>query len=228
MIRPTRLAGLGYLGLAVFGMLGFLVVRPAFVIPGDAVATVAAIAADPTMLQVGIALELLVVISQAVAAVGFFMLFLADRPGAGFAVASFGLANAVLILGSAGLLVAALTVTGDASLAPSGDTAATVNLLFALSAIAWNVGGVFFGLWLIPMGWFALSTKHFPRVLGILLVAGGIGYILGSVIGAAVPAAPDALVNALPLPATVGELWMVGYLLFRGIRPARVEQPAAA
>lgn len=221
VISPARLTGLGYLGLALFGMLGFLVVRPTFQIPGDTEATLDAIVAQPTMLQLGIVLELLVVISQAVAAVGFYLLFRADRPGAGFAVASFGMANAVLILGSAGLLVAALAVSGDQSLAPANDAASTVNLLFALSAIAWNVGGIFFGLWLIPMGWFAISTRRFPRVLGILLIVGGIGYILGSVVGAAVPTAPDALVNALPLPATVGELWMVGYLLVRGIRPVR-------
>jgi len=228
MISPARLAGIGYLGLAVVGTLGFLVVRPTFQIADDATATLAAITADPTMLQLGIALELLVVISQAVAAVGFFALFLSDRPVAGFAVASFGMANAVLILGSVGLLVATLAISGDQSLAPSGDAAATAALLLELSAIAWQVGGVFFGLWLIPMGWFALSTRRFPRPLGIVLIVGGVGYLLGTLIGAAVPAAPNVLVNSLPLPATVGELWMVGYLLVRGIRPARVAPPLAA
>jgi hypothetical protein len=218
MNRTARVTGAGYLGLAVFGMLGFLVVRPQLYALGDAEATLANLQANPGLLQLGIALELLVVIAQAVAAAGFFGLFLRDRPTAGFAVAAFGMANAVVILGSAGLLSAALLVSADSAFAPGGDAAATVQLLYGLSAVAWKVGGIFFGLWLIPMGWFAISTRLFPRVLGILLLAGGVGYVIGSIVGAAMPQAPSPLVDVLTIPATVGELWMVGYLLVRGIR----------
>lgn len=219
MTRTARITGVGYLGLAVFGMLGFLVVRPQLYAFGDAGATLANLESSPGLLQLGIALELFVVISQAVAAAGFNGLFLRDRPAAGFAVAAFGMANAVVILGSAALLSAALLVSADSSYAPGGDAAATVQLLFGLSTIAWKVGGIFFGLWLIPMGWFAVSTRLFPRLLGILLIAGGVGYVIGSVVGAAMPQAPMLLVDVLTIPATVGELWMVGYLLVRGIRP---------
>jgi len=210
MRTTARFAGIGYLGLAVFGLLGFLVIRPQ--LHGG----------DPGLLQALIALELLIVISQAAAAVGFFALFLNDRPVAGFAVAAFGMANAVVILGSAGLLTAALLVSGDESLAAGGDTAATVTLLVKLSSVAWKVGGVFFGLWLIPMGWFALSTRRFPRVLGILLVIGGVGYVIAAILATAVPQAPAIVGDLATLPATAGELWMVGYLLSRGIRPTVV------
>jgi len=219
MTRTARITGAAYLGLAVFGMLGFLIVRPALFSPDDAADTLAGITANHGLLQLGIALELLVVISQAVAAAGFFTLFLADRPGAGFAVGTFGMANAVLILGSSGLLAAALAVSRDASLAPGGDSAATVQLLFTLSMLAWKVGGVFFGLWLMPMGWFAISTGRFPRVLGILLVVGGVCYLASALLGAATDV-PAGVLDLVTIPATVGELWMVGYLVVRGIRPA--------
>jgi hypothetical protein len=32
--------------------------------------------------------------------------------------------------------------------------------------------------------------------------------------------APSWLVDTLALPATIGEFWMIGYLLAKGIRPA--------
>ena len=219
MIHTARITGAGYLGLAVFGMLGFLIVRPQIFASNDANATLANLVANPGLAQLGIALELLIVIAQSVAAAGFFALFLRDRPAAGFAVATFGMANAVVILGSAGLLSAALAVSGDASLAPGNDAAGTAQLLFSLSAIAWNVGGIFFGLWLIPMGWFALSTGRFPRVLGYFLVVGGLGYVLSAILSTAVPQVPSLVSNLLTMPATIGELWMVGYLLIIGIRP---------
>lgn len=65
----------------------------------------------------------------------------------------FGMANAVAILESAALLGTALDVADDRSLAVSGGAAATVQLLYVVSGHLWGVGGMFFGLWLIPMGW---------------------------------------------------------------------------
>ncbi|WP_167051721.1 DUF4386 domain-containing protein [Salinibacterium sp. ZJ77] len=218
-IRIARLTGVAYLSLALVGMAGFLVVRPRLEVAGDPAATLALRAENPALAHLGIALELLIVIAQAAAALGFVAL-LRDRPAAAFGVASFGIANALTILGSAGLLVGAQRVIDDPSLAPGGDAAATAALLVTLSAVAWKVGAVFFGLWLIPMGWFALSTRRMPRVMGWFLVVGGAGYVLSAIVAVSVPAIPAAVADALTLPATVGELWAVGYLLFVGIRPA--------
>ena len=56
-------------------------------------------------------------------------------------------------------------------------------LLHGLSAAAWAGGGVFFGLWLLPMGVFALTTGRMPRALGWTLVVGGVGYVIGTLLG---------------------------------------------
>jgi len=206
--RIARLTGAAYLALALTGMVGFLLVRPQ-------------IAESPELAGLGVTLELGTVISQAVAAVGFYALFRLERPVEAFATAVFGMGNAVAILGSAALLTAAITVTGDPALAPAADTAGTVTLLRTVADSFWTVGNVFFGLWLIPMGTFILATRRMPIVLGWILVVGGVGYVLSAVI---VVAFPDAalVANLLPMPATVGELWIIGYLLIRGIRPSTV------
>ena len=101
-------------------------------------------------------------------------------------------------------------------------------LLRSVCDAFWTVGGVFFGLWLIPMGVFAFATRRMPRALGWLLVVGGVGYVLGAVLSAVLPGTAAAIVDTLVIPATVGELWMIGYLLVRGIRPVRTAAPAAA
>jgi hypothetical protein len=216
--RLSRLTGAAYLGIAVTGMLGFLLVRPALYDATDATTTLRNLTEQGALAHTGLVLELLIVIAQALAAVGFFALLQRERPGAAFGVAAFGVANAVTILLSAVFIATALAVAGDPTLAPAGDAAATVQLLYALSGGCWSIGGLFFGLWLIPMGWFVLSTRRGPRPLGWFLVAGGIGYLLGTLVAAV---SPDLalLADLLPLPATVGELWMIGYLLVRGLRP---------
>jgi hypothetical protein len=213
LTRIARWTGTAYLGLAAFGMAGFLTVRP--------------LAAESTgSAQLGVALELGIVLTQALAAVGFFALFHRDRPVAAYAVAAFGMGNALAILGSAAMLTAALAVTLDppAGGAAGADAAA---LLRTTADAYWTVGAVFFGLWLIPMGWFAIATRRMPRVLGWILVVGGIGYVLDAVLSSALPGSIAATADILTIPATIGELWMIAYLLVRGIR-SRSTSPAAA
>ena len=60
-----------------------------------------------------------------------------------------------------------------------------------------------------------------PRALGWLLVAGGIGYLLSGILKYGIEGAPGPLVEGLALVASVGEFWMIGYLLIMGIRPQR-------
>jgi len=215
----ARLTGAAYLALAVTGALGFLVIRSALLVPGDPAATLQNLTEQSALAHGGVALEVLIVITQALAAWGFYALFRRDHPVAAFGVAVFGMANAAAILTSAALMSTALAVVADPSLAPGGDAAATVGLLYALSSACWTVGGVFFGLWLIPMGWFILATRRMPRVLGWLLVIGGVGYVLGAVLTVAAPQLVT-VANALAMPASIGEFWMIGYLLIRGIRPS--------
>ena len=116
---------------------------------------------------------------------------------AGVSIAAFGLINAVVIMASAVFLATALGVAKDPSLAPAGDAAAAVGLLNQLSTNSWGIGALFFGLWLIPMGWTAIATGRFPRALGWILVVGGGGYLLSGLIDYGVAGAPNLLIPSL-------------------------------
>ncbi|MEV4141181.1 DUF4386 domain-containing protein [Dactylosporangium sp. NPDC049742] len=204
LVRTARVTGLLYLGLAVAGGLGFLLVRSRLFVDGDPAATLANVTAHGSLARAGVALELLTVLTQALAALWFYRLFRTADSFAAGAIAVFGTVNAVVILVSAALLSTTLSVRDGAQ----------VQLLYLVSGALWSAGGIFFGLWLIPMGWCVLRSGWMPRALGWVLVAGGAGYVLAAFSEHAVPAAADLLV----LPATVGELWMVGYLIVRGVR----------
>jgi hypothetical protein len=227
LIRTARMTGLLYLGLAITGALGFLLIRSQLFSADDASATLANLVKHEPLARTGVAFELLIVVTQALAAVWFYRLFRTANPLAAGGIAAFGLVNAIAILVSAALLATAVEVALD----PVGDAAATVQLLYLVSGNLWGVGALFFGLWLIPMGWCVLSSGWMPRALGWILVVGGIGYLLSAFVRYLAPDAP-VVAEALAYPATVGELWMIGYLLIRGVRrdapPARTPTPAAS
>lgn len=215
----ARVTGAWYLGLAVTGGLGFLLLRPALYVEGDPAATLDNLATQQGLARLAVVLEMGVVVTQALAAVWFYKLYRPVRPVAGVAVAAFGLVNAVAVMASAVFMATATAIAGDRSLIAGGDPTATVGVLQLLSANAWGVGALFFGLWLIPMGWAAVTTRRFPVALGWILVVGGCGYVLSALIGSGLAGAPGWLVDGLTVPASVGEFWMIGYLLVRGIRP---------
>ncbi len=224
-IRTARTTGAWYLALGIVGMLGFLVLRPQLYIEGDPAQTLTNLTTSSGLAGLSVGLELALVAAQALAAVWFFKLFASRNRVAAVAVMAFGLMNSAAIMASATFMATAVNVAGDSALAPGGDAVATVALLATLSTNSWAVGSLFFGLWLVPMGWAVLTSGAMPRVLGWLLIVGGAGYVLSAFVGLAATSAPAAVAESLSLLATVGEFWMIGYLLIKGIRPdARAQQ----
>ena len=215
--RTARVTGLWYLALGIAGMVGFLLIRPQIHVAGDAAATLANLVDEVALARTGLVMELVLVVAQALAAVWFYKLFRSFSEPAAWAVGAFGLVNAIAVLASAAFMATALAVAGDTGLAPGGDAAATVQLMYELGSSSWQVGGLFFGLWLIPMGYLA-GLAGMPRWLGRILIAGGVGYLLSTFISAAIPEPVAWLVDGLVYPATIGEFWMIGYLLTVGIR----------
>lgn len=217
LVRTARMTGLFYLGLAITGLLGLLLVRNQLFVAGDPGATLANLTRHEYLARLGIVIEMGVVITQALVALWFYRLFRGVNSFAAGSIAAFGLVNAVAILTSAALLASALDVALDASLTVNGGAAATSQLLYVVSGHLWTIGGIFFGLWLIPMGWLARESGWMPGVLGWILMVGGVGYVASALLSYLLPGA-GLVATLLTMPATVGELWMVGYLCVRGVR----------
>lgn len=102
--------------------------------------------------KVGIAIDLGAVAAHAVAALLFFQLFRYVHSLAAGSLAAFGMMGAASML--IGVACSALAL--DIALDRTTTSAHDAHLLYRLNGSAWQVGGVFFGLWLIPMGWLVL------------------------------------------------------------------------
>jgi hypothetical protein len=211
----ARQTGLAYAGLAVTGIVGYLAIRSQLYVNGDAATTTANLVAHEGLARVGVAVDLAAVVTQAVAALWFLKLFRRRQPFAALAIAAFGMVNAVVMLVGTMFSATALEVALGGAATTAGDRPATALLMYDLSDAAWRTGGLFFGLWLIPMGWCVLRSGSMPRPLGWILMAGGAGYLVSTFVDV-VAVDASTVVSALTLPASVGEFWMVGYLLLKG------------
>lgn len=78
--------------------------------------------------------------------------------------------------------------------------------------------GLFWGLWLIPFGLLVLKSGYMPKIIGWLLVAGGIAYMLDACAFVLLPEFSNftSLINSI-IP-TIAELSAIFWLLAKGIK----------
>src|SRR5690606_24019070 len=157
----------------------------------------------------------LIVVSQALVAVWFYKLFKDINHVAAWALAVWGLINSVAIMISAMAMGGAIQIANSELV--MSEKLVIIQVFHQFIKNAWGVGNLFFGLWLIPMGYIIVSSKRMPVWLGYLLIVGGVGYLLNPFIQ--YTDISGAWVDWLTIPATAGEFWMIAYLLIFGIRP---------
>lgn len=207
----SRLTGLFYLGIAITGMFSYLFARAKIYVPGEAMTTATNLVEMESLAQFGIAAELALVAFQALAAVWFFKLFRKVNDFAAGTLAVFGTVNAIAILISNAFWLSALIISQRASLPITVEQANSIMMMFELHETTWLVSNLFFGLWLLPMGYLAYKAK-ISNILAWILYAGGTGYVISAFWATLFPA--SSIVDLLASPATIGEFWMIGYLLF--------------
>jgi hypothetical protein len=79
----------------------------------------------------------------------------------------------------------------------------------------------FWGLWLFPFGILVIKSGFFPRILGILLIIAGVGYLVTSATSIVLPAYRQ-VVSQVMMPLYFGEVPIILWLVIKG---AKVPQP---
>jgi hypothetical protein len=230
-LSNARVAGVLYLLLALFSGLPFLYLNNSIIEPGNAAATADNVVANATLFRLSFIADLAGMTCYVLVGMAFYRLLKQVNKSAAAAMMFF-VAVGAAIMGAALINhFAALTVATDGSFAaafgPSGSDA-LVLMFLDLRINGYLIGQVFFGLWLLPLGYLAYKSGRFPRALGILLMAGCFGYLADLLAKFLFPSFAPQLLPLVVLPAAVAEFWMVGYLLVKGLNPAQPRQAQPA
>lgn len=222
--RLARIAGVLYLIVAVFGGLSFGYATGKVYVPGDATATAQRVMANAGLVRVG---GVVANVFQATAwlflAMVLYLLLRHVSEDAGRAmVVLVAVGTAITCLNEVFQFAAQLVAT-QPSYGATG-TSALVLLLLDMHHYGFLIAQVFFGLWLLPLGYLAYQSGLFPRALAVLLAVGGACYLAGTLAVFLLPAVGEAVNSFITIPSAVAELWMVGYLLIIGVR-ADKERP---
>ena len=84
------------------------------------------------------------------------------------------------------------------------------------------IAQIFYGLWLVPLGYLAYTSGLFPRALADVLIVGGACYILDLLVRFLAPELCGRIHVFVVIPrGHPAEVWTLGYLLLKGIRTPR-------
>jgi hypothetical protein len=93
-----------------------------------------------------------------------------------------------------------------------------------------EVAHVFWGLWLLPLGFLVFRSGFLPRLLGALLMLGGAAHVIDAGRQLLFPGVPtlSQLTFASAILAAIGELLFALWLLIRGVNVTRWQQVTLA
>jgi Domain of unknown function (DUF4386) len=77
---------------------------------------------------------------------------------------------------------------------------------------------IFSGLWLIPFGQLVFKSKFIPGILGILLIIGGLAYVIESLSFWLFPDNQPLVSRFMMILYTIGETPIIFWLLFKGTK----------
>ncbi|UAK25545.1 DUF4386 domain-containing protein [Sphingomonas nostoxanthinifaciens] len=94
---------------------------------------------------------------------------------------------------------------------------ALASLMIRLHGDGVGIAGIFWGLWLLPLGMLIIRSGFVPKLLGLCELAGGLGWLLGSgamlVMPGLVPAGEIANYERIASLLQIGELPFIIWLL---------------
>jgi hypothetical protein len=230
--RLARIAGILYLIVGIFGGFAVGYVTPMLYIPGDAAATTAIVLANAGLVRTGVLADLLQATVFVFLAMTLYVLLKQVNKNAARAMVVLVVIAATIECLDKVFQFGALRVAGDASYAAAFGAAgsnALVLLLLDLHNYGYLIAQIFFGLWLVPLGYLAYKSGMFPRALGVVLIVAGASYLVDMLAAFLVPDIRTAIHGPLAIPPTIAEVWMLGYLLIFGVRtPASDKRVSAA
>ena len=219
--RTARLAGALYVAVMPFAFFGLIYVPSVLLVSGDAAATSRNILASEWLFRAGTVSHLIGQVIHVFLVLALYRLLESvNRVHAVLMAVLALLPVPMAFLNEVNQLAALrlLTNVNDGAFTAS-QLQAQAMLFLDMRQDGILVTQVFWGLWLLPLGLLVFRSGFLPRLLGVLLVIAGAGYVIDSATQLLSPGLPT-----IALFTAVGEFLFPLWLLIRGVNAERWRQ----
>lgn len=204
--KKARVAGFLYLMVAVFS--GYAAyVRSALFVPANAVAAVTSLKAHEVLFRIGIASDLIGQLFHVLLALALYGLLKSVNRTA---------ALLMLILALVPVPIAMLNQLNQFAVLLLLNGTDYAQMLFFLTLHKYGVliAQIFWGLWLFPLGYLVFKSGYIPKILGVLLIIAGFGYLIDS-FGTFLLPSYNLTVSIFTF---IGEVLLLFWLLVKGVK----------
>jgi hypothetical protein len=218
----ARVAGFFYLLLFPFGALSLLA-RRGLVVKGDAAATAAGLLLHETSFRLGIAGDLLAVVSYVVVTAFFYELFKPVSRSVALIAAGFSLVGCAIQAFACAFWLAPFAALGNEpylSVFRADQLQALAYMSLKMYGPAYKIGLVFFGLYNLMNGFLILRSSFLPRFLGVFMVIAGLPFLVFLL-----PLGKNLSPFAVA-PAALGEGLLLVWLLVKGVNAQKWTEQA--
>ena len=220
----ARVAGFFYFLLFPFGALSLLA-RGGIVVKGDAAATAAGLLSHETSFRLGVAGDLLTVVSYVVVTALFYELFKPVNRSVALIAAFVSLVGCATQAFACAFELAPFVLLGGepySSVFKADQLQALAYMSLKMYGPAYKIGLVFFGLYNLLNGYLILKSIFLPRFLGVFMVIAGVPWLIFLL-----PLGKNLSPFAVA-PASLGEGLLLVWLLVKGVNEERWKQQASA
>ncbi len=227
----ARIGGALYLIIIFFGIFGEMVVRDKLIVWGDATATAERILASESLWRMSVAAELFYLLCAVALMAIFYVLLRPVSNDLALLAVFFNLVSIAIEASGRLHLISALTVLrGTERL-----TAFEPSQLHGLAYLSlqshgrgFSISLLFFGCVCLILGYLIFRSGYLPRLLGVLMVIAGLGYLIDGFALILSPAFHAMIFPASLLPAFIAESFLCLWLLVKGVNVPKWKARASA
>lgn len=221
--RTARVSGLLYLVLAITGAYGILYVPSQLIVENDAAQTAANILNREFFFRSGILANLIGQTSFLFVGLSLYKLF---------ENVSQSLSRMLLILVTVSVPIAffiifnqlhALWLLKESIALDPAQSELMVGSFMNQFQNGNSVIGIFWGLWLIPFGMLCCKSEFIPKVMGALLVLGGLSYVIDAFTFVLLPDLQPYTAIFVTVCSCIAEISILLWLLIKGVREPKLQ-----
>ena len=218
--KTARLAGLLYLLLALAAVYGFFYVSPKIMVSGDLNATARNMVTHESLFRSSIASDLIANILFVAVVLLLFRLFRQVNEFQARLMVGLVMAAIPIAIFDSALKITALSIfKGDVfNSFPPQQMQQLASTFLKIGNYSGQIITMFWGLWLLPLGLLVYRSVFIPRILGILLMINGAGYMISSCTFILFPDYVTTVSKFVFPTYFVGELPLIFWLLVVGVR----------
>jgi hypothetical protein len=227
--RTARFAGVLYLVITVAAMVAHFYMPSQIIIPEDAAATVNNIKGSTALFRLGgVGSELVILLSELVLAIVLYVLLKPVNKTLSLIAAvsrlvmttvhGFNLINYFFVL-------TLVSGAGFLSAFDAGQINSLVMLFLEAHSYGFTIGIAFLTIHVFVLGYLIFKSGYFPKILGVLFIAAGVGYLVDSfalLLSSSYKTTPGIIAATIAIAEIAFPLW----LLIKGVNKEGWEKRA--